>query len=393
MGMLDDIVQDARRTVPAGMVLRRSAVDTTMPIETDDTPEPADDGALTVYRLQKEGGSNPPKASPGSYPSDDTGMQAGRPEGVAVVNHGALRPDRKVIDRLETGQDRLLEMQSDVSGVTASRVPEDPGPSLMNAGPVSAGSVSPSWYVGHWPAAAKSRSDSVAPTTDHSHAVTPVKPSEGYQASDSRNKLSTERRREDGLDAPSEDLSRASQAGGPGLHDALMRAAQATRAQMAQLAQAPQHARVADRAQPPAAATGLSAGQTAFGEASALAGVPQLSMPGSMPEHQSSVTSPTAQKVRPNGPAQMAQPSTATMASPPPGAEAQTASAPRHARLATPLAGGMDQRARTGADQAPRLSIGRIEVVVLAPAAEPASTGTPAFDSAAWLSKHYLRRL
>ena len=35
-----------------------------------------------------------------------------------------------------------------------------------------------------------------------------------------------------------------------------------------------------------------------------------------MPEHQNSVTSPTAQKVRPDGPAQMAQPNTATMASP-----------------------------------------------------------------------------
>ena len=379
MGMLDDIVQDARRTVPAGMVLRRSAVDTTMPIETDDTPEPADDGALTVYRLQKEGGSNPPKASPGSYPSDDTGMQAGRLEGVAVVNHGALRPVRKVIDRLETGQDRLLEMQSDVSGVAASRVPEDPGPSLMNAGPVSAGSVSPSWDVGHLPAAAKPLSDSVEPTTDHSRAATPVKPSEGYQASDSRNKLSTERRREDGLDAPSEDLSRASQASAPGLHDALMRAARATRAQMAQLAQAP------DMARTPQAAAGPSAGQMAMplGDANALAGNP----PPPVPSRQEAAQTEPPQMLSHLRPTQAGLPGVAMMATPAP---AQGAG---HVRPATPNTDGMGSGMRAGAAQPTGLTIGRIEVVVLAPAAEPASTGTPASDSAAWLSKHYLRRL
>lgn len=383
MGMLDDIVQDARRTVPGGMVLRRSAVDATMPIDTDDTPEPADEGALTVYRLQKEGGSNPPKASPGPYPSDDTGMQAGRLEGVAVVNHGALRPVRKVIDRLETGQDRLLEMQSDVSGVAASRVLEDPGPSLMNAGPVSAGSVSPSWDVGHLPAAAKPLSDSVAPTTVHGRAATPVKPSEGYQASDSRNKLSTERRREDGLDAPSEDLSRASQASEPGLHDALMRAAQATRAQMAQLAQTPQRAQAPDMPPMPQAEAVPSAGQMAMAlsDTSAPAGGPQPSVPSH--HHAAQVTTP--QMIRLGSPAQAGLPGVAMMATPTQG--------PGHAQPATPDAGGKGSGTRTGADQPGRLTIGRIEVVVLAPAVEPARTGTPASDSAAWLSKHYLRRL
>ena len=65
MGLFSDTIRDARRPLPGGTTwLRRAAVDDA-PIEAD---EPADPAALTVFRLQKEGGGSPPPMAPVRQP-------------------------------------------------------------------------------------------------------------------------------------------------------------------------------------------------------------------------------------------------------------------------------------------------------------------------------------
>lgn len=94
-------------------------------------------------------------------------------------------------------------------------------------------------------------------------------------------------------------------------------------------------------------------------------------------------------------PASRGAPRPAEIASPPsPARQTETGARRSAAPRDTGAEGSGAPAARqTIIQQGPRLSIGRIEVVVLAPPVTPAPTTRPQSDGAAFLSKHYLRRL
>jgi len=369
MGLLQDTVRDARRPLPASFALRRSAADAS-PIETDDPPEPADPGALTVYRLQKEGGSAPPMASPaGPRPAREAGAPAGRPEGIAVLTHGAVRPDRKVIDRVETRQDRLPEQQSDDSGVPASRVPAAPVAALMEAGPAPAGSNPSSADVGNVPARAPVPASVVAPA-GHGEAASHVNPSDSQRERDSGNKPSTGWSRENGQDAPSEDLS-VRAAGTPGRAAESAQDASPLPASIAPVAPIAATAPIA-----PVAPTAATAAGAHVASAQPVAAAAPVARSGS--------GAPAASEpIAPAG----SHPSARAVADPRPARYGAFASG----SATFPREPGIANAGASPGDAGPRLSIGRIEVVVLAPAPQPAAPPPP--DTAAFLSKHYLRRL
>lgn len=104
MGLFSDTIRDARRPLPGGATwLRRAAVDDA-PIEAD---EPADPAALTVFRLQKEGGGSPPPMAPVRQPEaaartgPSTGSRA--PESGAPGDGPATRASlRQALPSVET---------------------------------------------------------------------------------------------------------------------------------------------------------------------------------------------------------------------------------------------------------------------------------------------------
>jgi len=102
MGLLLDTVNDALRPLPPSLVLRRSAAgDEDVPA--DDAPG-GDPGALTVYRLQKEGGT-PPAAPPHGPSAIGQGAPRGAAGADGVVQGENLRIDHPLIG-LKDGLDR-----------------------------------------------------------------------------------------------------------------------------------------------------------------------------------------------------------------------------------------------------------------------------------------------
>ncbi len=104
MGLFSDTIRDARRPLPGGATwLRRAAVDDA-PVEAD---EPADPAALTVFRLQKEGGGSPSPRAPVRQPEaaartgPSTGSRA--PKGGAPGDGPATRASqRQALPSVET---------------------------------------------------------------------------------------------------------------------------------------------------------------------------------------------------------------------------------------------------------------------------------------------------
>jgi hypothetical protein len=355
MGILKATVRDAVRPAPGVLRLRRDAVAGADGPAPDDTPVPPDNGALTIYRLQKDSGSTPPTASPGSYPADDAGRRASRPAGVVVEAHDALRPGRKDSSGLATGKDRTLERQSDVSGTYASSVFADP------VSPVS----------------------NVTSAVAHSKPDVSRQMNESSREFDSRKSSSKFRRQESGPDAPSGELHGMAAAAGSTepplaappqgiaasqplapdpapaapLLDGLMQAAQATRRRVASA----DFSRRNGGAEPAAQA--------------AAAEVPSAIAADSRADAELSPTPRAADNARPS------------TRSPAETDAHRSATSPRETGNPPPVT------RQTVIQQGPRLSIGRIEVVVLAPAAAPISAAGMKSEDAAFLSKNYLRRL
>lgn len=104
MGALLDTVTDALRPLPgAAPVLRRAAAD--MAELPADEGEGADSGALTLYRLQKEGGVSPPLAPLHGPSTPDPAAPPGAGKVGGVANEGTRRIAHPRIGR-EDGLER-----------------------------------------------------------------------------------------------------------------------------------------------------------------------------------------------------------------------------------------------------------------------------------------------
>lgn len=308
MGILDDTLLDASRPLPQ-LTLRRAAGDAVPEF----APEPADDPgeALTVYRLQKDGGGNPPVAPPAPRAVDAVSGAAGPLHAPVGKFDDATLQFVNSIEGLETGKGQASTRNSDATDRQERLVSPDPSHRL-DYGASTGSSV----FSNRVP----------SPSDDPGKFVHRIGSSDGMRRATGRGAPSGE------PVTPSPDAALPANRG-PG-------------------------------AFPPAA------GQRA-GEAAAAGAVDGFGV-----EASAGVSPPAAAAVGER------RRQAAPLAAPPaPAAAARPAAVPAAAprmQAASPPA-------------APRLSIGRIEVTVLA-APQPAPKPAPA-PSDAFLSKHYLRRL
>ena len=316
MGILDDTLSDAAQPLPQ-LALHRAS-DGGDPDFSADTP--AEDGeALTVFRLQKDGGHAPPAAPPAPR-AVDAGAPAAGPlhAPVGIFNDASLQFVTS-IDGLETGKGQASTWNSDATD--RQQRPDSPDSSLQYDYVDSTGSQVFSSQV-------------PSPFDDPGKSVQRIDSSDGM-------------RRATGRGAPSGDPS-------PQLADAIH--SDATTPSSARLA--------SPQATPPSTAADKPA--TAAQDRSA-----SPTPPTSLTEALSAAARQTVS------------------------AHVQAHSGDAHgAAQATPggKQRGMVVPADSPRDADARLSIGRIEVTVLAPAQPKPQAAAPA-RSDAFLSKHYLRRL
>jgi len=140
MGLLLDTVNDALRPLPGpAVVLRRSAAgDIELAPDDGGDDAGADPGSLTLYRLQKDGGEQPPLAPPRGPSAIDQGAPAGAAGVDGVVASEMARIAHPLVNRrdgLERGEEITrhgVERESSV----------DRQSGLLSVSPVPAGSLS-----------------------------------------------------------------------------------------------------------------------------------------------------------------------------------------------------------------------------------------------------------
>jgi hypothetical protein len=346
MGILDDTLSDAGRPLPQHLLRRSTETATSESTESTklDPEPPADNGdALTVYRLQKDGGSIPPvaPAAPRALAAD---VLTGRPLHAPVgFSCDASRQSMISIDGLETGKEPVSTWNSDAT---------DRQERLFS--PV----VSHRLSYGESTRSSISSNQIPFPSDDPGKLVQRIDSSDGM-------------RRKRGRGAPSGDASAT--------HAATMATDRQSGSETAD--------RTAPALVPPA--NGETAAQSSTGPAAAQASSAPLAAVFPPPARWQAEPSPAA------GPGRVdahAIPASDGAAPQPPGAGRPGT---RRSQLAdtTPS----EIRSQPGKPPGftpavgPRLSIGRIEVtVVAAPQQTPAQR--PVTDDA-FLSKHYLRRL
>jgi hypothetical protein len=336
MGILDDTLSDAGRPLPQSIVRRAATAATT---EFDPEPPADNGGALTVYRLQKDGGSIPPVA-PAAPRVLDAGVSTERPLHAPVgFSCDASHQFMISIDGLETGKEPVRTWNSDAT---------DRQERLFS--PVASHRLS----YGEWTGSSISSNQLPSPSDDPGKLVQRIDSSDGM-------------RRKTGRGAPSGDTSAASAA-------ATMANNRQSRDETAEFT-APAIDRPANGKPTAQPSTRLTSGQfsTALPSPARRQAKPSLAAgPGRVDSH----AIPVANSAAPQQPGagrpgtRHSQPADAT--------RSEIRSEPGKPPGFPPAVG-------------PRLSIGRIEVTVIA-AQQQAPAQKPATDDA-FLSKHYLRRL
>jgi hypothetical protein len=323
MGILDDTLSDASRPLPQ-LTVRRAPADAP---EFDSEPPADDGGALTVYRLQKDGGQLPPVAPPALRALDAGSSDAGSLHAPVGYFYDASRQSFISIDGLETGKEPVRTWNSDATDKQERSVSPDFSHRLSYG--VSTGS---------------SISSSQVPSPfDYSGKL--------VQRIDSSDGM----RRTTGRGAPSGEPSP-------------LAAAAATPAD-------------AGAGRTLASASSETDGRSIEATSAAVHTCPviptdSLARPASEPSRESDDAAPgtpLATTATGTGSRRVAS-DRFTPASPRPQASEQSSARSGNALAATP-----------------QLSIGRIDVTVIAPAQPPSRP--PAAPNDAFLSKHYLRRL
>lgn len=332
MGILDDTLRDAAQPLPS-LTLRRAMHDATpQPEPAPDFDAPAEAGdALTIYRLQKPGGTTPPLAPPAPRAVD---AGAARPLHAPVEGIFNDATHQFVISKegLETGKGQVRTRNLDATDRQQELISSDPSFRLH--------------YDESTVSSATSRRDP-SPFDDLGKLV-------------HRNGSTDGMRRATGRGAASGDPS-------PG-EPAAPVAPELQNAPPDPNPTGPTNARPLHAPPPPADS------RAAIGE------TPGIESPGASPRRMPAVDTPPGE---PAGILDAATTSAAVAHAIPAAPAIPRAPTMQGLAAATPPA--------APPPAGPRLSIGRIEVTVLAQAAAPASPAPPKND--AFLSKHYLRRL
>lgn len=320
MGILDDTLSDASRPLPR-LTVRRAPADAP---EFDSEP-PADDGdALTVYRLQKDGGHLPPVAPPAPRALDAGSFDAGSLHAPVGYFYDASRQSFISIDGLETGKEPVRTWNSDATD-KQERLASPDFSHRLSYGVLTGSSIS---------------SSQVPSPFDYSGKL--------VQRIDSSDGM----RRTTGRGAPSGEPSP-------------LVAATAT----------------------PAATSGATTSASEADDRTIAATGPDASAHSALPADSRAQPASEQSRERAYAARDTSPATTGTGAG-----SRRVASAGFMPASPRPPAGGQNSaRSGTALAAAPQLSIGRIDVTVIAPAQPPARPPTAPSD--AFLSKHYLRRL
>jgi len=338
MGLLTDTIADALRSVPdAGSVVRR-AHRGMVPAPADESALPDEDpGALTVYRLQKDGGHVSPRAPSAKPVTVERGPSSSSRSPAMVGSEGAVSATNAFEQRdLPSGRRRKESKGSEYRFVTdqstASNVPFRPIPSLDSV--------------------------DMSQVPDLSFDSSHVRNSESRTSGQTDG---TDEWRREALGAPSEDLLIAT---GP----QPARASTPPRADATDAMDAMDPAAGRAAADVAVAAPDDAAKATVRGETTEAAAPPVLDAPAADARHERARARAEALRT----------------------ASAYAAAAMRD--RGPRLAAGLAAAAAPAPEAEPRVRIGRIDVVVLAPPAPApavADTSGPARD---FLSRNYLRR-